>query len=346
MGDVAFLTGGTGFVGASLARLLLDKGFVVRCLARKGSNRNNLNGLKVHIVEGDLLDVGALENGCKDARFVFHVAADYRIWVTDPARMYESNVEGTKKIIAAAVAARCERVVVCSSVAAVKTPHDPAHPADEQSHYGSLDEIIGHYKKSKYLGEQAALAAAKDGAPVVVVNPAAPIGPFDIKPTPTGKIVVDFLNGRIPSYIDTGLNVVHVADVAEGHYLAALKGRPGQRYILGGENLTLKQFLDLLARETGLPAPRFKTPYGVALAFAALDTLRARAFGGQPLAPFDAVRMARHYMFYESGKAERELGYRHRPAAAALADAAQWYVANGYAPGVTLKVKSKVEVYS
>ncbi len=297
-------------------------------LARKGGNRKNLEGLGLELVEGDLLDAASLEAGCRGARAVFHVAADYRIWVPDPRALYAANVQGTINVLEAAGKAGVERIVHCSSVAAVK-PID-GKVADESSEYRDVSEIIGPYKRSKWLAERAALELARKGLPVVVVNPAAPIGPYDIKPTPTGKIVTDFLNRRIPSYIDTGLNVVHVADVAEGHCLAAQKGRVGERYILGGENLTLKAMLDLLAEATGLSAPRFKTPYAIALAFGALDTARARLFGGEPMAPLDAVRMARHAMFYDSSKAARELGLRPRPAKEALADAARWFRANGY----------------
>ena len=331
MSDSVFVTGGTGFVGANLVRLLVNKGYDVRCLARPDSNRKNLEGLPVQMVNGDLLDEQALRAGCAGARFVFHVAADYRLWVRDPRPMYAANVDGTIKVVDAAAKAGCEKTVVCSSVAAVRPPEDRV-PSDESCHYDCLDDVISHYKKSKYLAERAALERAKNGAPVVLVNPAAPVGPYDIKPTPTGKIVVDFLNGRIPSYIDTGINIVHVEDVASGHLLAALKGRVGQRYILGGENLTLKQVLDALSEATGLPAPRFKTPYALAYVFGALDTARARMLGGEPLAPLDAVRMARHYMWFNSGKAERELGYRFRPARQALAQSAAWFQANGYAP--------------
>lgn len=329
MSDVAFLTGGTGFVGANLARILLEKGLTVRCLVRKGSNRSNLENLGVELVEGDLLDSEVLKRGCSGARYAFHVAADYRIWVKDPAPMYEANVDGTAAVLTAAGSAGCQKLVYCSSVAAVR-PSNVNSVVDENSHYSSPDEVVSHYKKSKWLGEKAALELAAKGLPVVVVNPAAPIGPYDVKPTPTGKIVVDFLNGRIPSYIDTGLNVVDVRDVAEGHWLAAQKGRVGERYILGGENLTLKQVLDALADVTGLPGPSFKTPYAVAYLFGALDTARARVLGGEPLAPLDAVKMAKHYMWFSSEKAARELGYKTRPAKQALADAARWFQANGY----------------
>ncbi|MFA6004274.1 MAG: hopanoid-associated sugar epimerase, partial [Elusimicrobiota bacterium] len=311
--DTAFVTGGTGFVGANLVRLLLEKGFQVRALARRGSNRKSLEGLAgVEIVEGDLLDTDSLSRGCRGARYAFHVAADYRIWVPDPAAMTAANVQGTVNVIKAAARCGVERTVYCSSVAAIRPPHGQT-PADESSEYSGVDEVIGDYKKSKYLAEQAALDLARQGLPVVVVNPAAPIGPYDIKPTPTGRILVDFLNGRMPSYVDTGLCVVHARDVAMGHFLAALQGRIGQRYILGGENLTLKQILDILAELSGRPAPRFKTPYAVAYAFGALNTALCRVTGSEPRAPLDAVRMSRYFMWYDSGKAARELGYAPVP---------------------------------
>ena len=329
--DVAFLTGGTGFVGASLARLLLAKGLKVKALARKGSDRRNLDGLDVEIVEGDLLSKDALNDGVAGARYVFHVAADYRIWVPNPAEMYRANVDGTENVIRAAAKAGAERIVHCSSVAAVKVPDDHT-PVDEDSEYASLDEIVGDYKKSKYLADVLARNLAKnENLPVIVVNPAAPIGPRDIKPTPTGRIVVDFMNGRMPSYIDTGMNIVNVDDVALGHWLAATKGRLGERYILGGENVTLKKVLDLLAAATGLPGPQFKTPYALAYAFGAVDTAVARLRGVEPRAPLDAIKMAKHYMWFSSEKAKRELGYVSRPAADALKDAAAWFAANGYA---------------
>ena len=329
--DSAFLTGGTGFVGASLARLLLSKGLKVKALARRGADRRNLAGLDVELVEGGLHDPDAVERGVAGCRYVFHVAADYRIWVPNPDEMYRANVDGTERVIRAAAKAGAERVVHCSSVAAVKVP-DAHEPVDETSEYASVDEVVGHYKKSKFLSDVLARRLAKsEGLPVVVVNPAAPIGPRDVKPTPTGRIVTDFMNGRMPSYIDTGMNVVHVDDVAEGHWLAATKGRVGERYILGGENLTLKQVLDLLAGVTGLPSPRFQTPYAVAYAFGALDTALARLRGTEPMAPLDAIRMARHYMWFSSKKAQEELGYRARPAKDALKDAAGWFAANGYA---------------
>jgi dihydroflavonol-4-reductase len=328
--DSAFVTGGTGFLGAALVRVLLAKGLKVRALVRKGSDTRNLDGLKgVEPVTGDLQDKTALRDGTEGCRYAFHLAADYRLWVTDADPMYRANVDGAENVIRAAARSGVERIVHCSSVAAIRPPHGRT-VADEESHYGSTDEVVGDYKKSKYLADLLARRLAKEGLPVVVVNPAAPIGPRDIKPTPTGRVVTDFLNGRMPSYIDTGMNVVHVDDCAAGHWLAAVKGRPGERYILGGENVTLKQLLDLLSAATGKPAPRFKTPYAVALAFAAADTFVSRLRGVEPMAPYDAVRMARHYMWYSSAKAEKELGYVHRPAADALKDAASWFAANGY----------------
>jgi dihydroflavonol-4-reductase len=328
--DSAFLTGGTGFVGASLARLLLSQGLKVKALARKGSDRRNLAGMDVEIVEGGLLDKTAIEAGVSGCRYVFHVAADYRIWVPNPADMYRANVDGTENVIRAAAKAGAEKIVHCSSVAAVKVPDDHT-PVDETSEYSSLSDVVGDYKKSKYLADVLARRLGKEEKlPVVIVNPAAPIGPRDIKPTPTGKIVVDFMNGKMPSYIDTGMNIVHVDDVAMGHWLAATKGRVGERYILGGENLTLKGVLDLLAAATGRSAPRFKTPYAVAYAFGAVDTAIARMRGVEPTAPLDAIKMAKHYMWFSSEKAKRELSYSSRPAAVALKDAADWFSANGY----------------
>lgn len=327
--DAVFVTGGTGFIGASLVRLLIEKGFRVRALARKGSDRRNLEGLDLTVINGDLFDQSALARGCKNARYVFHLAADYRIWVRNPRDMYAANVDGTKNVIAEARSAGAERIVYCSSVACVK-PAPGNIPASEDSHYGDVDDIVSPYKKSKYAAERLALETASAGAPVVVVNPSAPMGPYDIKPTPTGRIIVDFLNGRMPSYIDTGLNLIDVRDAARGHYLAALKGRVGQRYILGGENMTLKALLDLLGEITGLPSPRFKTPYPLAYFVGMLDTARAQVFNAEPLVPLDAVRMARQYMWFDHSKAERELGFKPSPIRRALADAVNWFRDNGY----------------
>ncbi len=330
--DSVFITGATGFVGANLARLLIEKGFRVKALARKGSDRGNLKGVPLEIVEGDLLDKSSLLAGTAGTRYVFHVAADYRLWVPDPRSLYAANVDGTVNVIEAAARSGVERIVHCSSVAAIKPPEDHSS-ADEESHYTGPEEVVSDYKKSKFLGERAALELAGKGLPVVVVNPSAPMGPYDIKPTPTGRVLVDFMNGNMPSYIDTGLNIVDVRDVALGHILAAQKGRIGERYILGGENLTFKQILQELSRITGQPVPLFKTPYAVALLFAAADTALAKARGTEPRAPLDAVRMARHYMWYTSDKARRELGYSPRPVREALQSAVAWFCSNGYTKG-------------
>jgi dihydroflavonol-4-reductase len=329
--DTVFITGATGFVGANLARLLLAKGYKVRALVRKSSDPRNLEGLDVERVVGDLTQKQSLVAGCQGARYVFHVAADYRIWVPDPEAMMAANVRGTENVLRAAHEAGVERIVYCSSVAAVRPPSGET-PVNEDSHYTHTDEIIGAYKKSKWLAEQAALRLAEEGLPIVIVNPAAPIGPWDAKPTPTGKIVLDFLTGRMPSYIETGLNVVHVEDVAQGHLLAALKGHVGERYILGGENLSLKAILDLLAEETGLPAPRFKTPIALAYVVGALDAVRLALFGGEAQVPLDAVRMAKYKMYYDSSKAWNELSMPRTSARTALRDAACWFVEHDYAP--------------
>lgn len=295
----------------------------VRALARPGSERANLEGLDVEVVLGDLTRPESYARALNGCRWAFHAAADYRLWIPDPDAMYRANVDGSVALVEAAVKAGVERVVYTSSVATLKP--GAGTPGTEQDFYPSEDGIIGHYKRSKWRAEEALLGLARAGAPVVVVNPAAPIGPRDIKPTPTGKIVLDFLEGRIPAYLDTGLNVVHVDDCAQGHLLALKKGRVGERYILGGDDLTFKRILDLLAAITGRPAPSLKLPHGVALAAAALETAAARALGFTPRAPYDAVRMAKYKMFFSSAKAERELGYTHRPAREALADAVAYF---------------------
>lgn len=328
--DSAFLTGGTGFVGASLARLLLSRGFRVKALVRKNSDRQNLNGLDLELIEGDLLDKEALRVGCAGARYVFHLAADYRIWVTDPKGMYRANVEGTENVLRAAAKAGAERVVHCSSVAAIKAPADRA-TADETSEYSGVDEVVSHYKKSKYLSDVLARRLAReDGLPVVIVNPAAPIGPRDAKPTPTGKIVVDFINGRMPSYIDTGMNVVHVDDVAYGHWLAATKGRVGERYILGGQDVRLGDMLAEIARQLGRAPPKLRIPRRLIFPIAYGAEAIAHFTGKEPFVTTTGLKLAKDLMFFSSAKAERELGYRARPYRQAIADAIAWFGQNGY----------------
>jgi dihydroflavonol-4-reductase len=306
------------------------RGCCVRALARRGGERANLAGLDIQIVEGDLTDTDSLARAVQGCRYVIHVAADYRIWVPDPAAMLRANVEGTVALMRAARAAGVERVVYCSSVAALGLTKDGT-PADETTPV-SEETVIGIYKKSKYRAERAVLALAREGLDVVIVNPAAPVGPRDIKPTPTGKMIADAAAGRMPAYVDTGLNVVHVDDVAEGHLLALERGRAGERYILGGENLTLRGLLDVVAHEARRAPPRLRLPnaalWPVALGFEAAASL----FGVEPLVTRDHLRMARKLMFFSSAKARAELGYAPRPALEAVADAVAWFRAAGRVP--------------
>lgn len=327
----AFVTGATGFVGSHVARALAEGGAALRLLVRSTSRTENIAELRAEIAPGDLRDPASLKNGMSGCEFVFHVAADYRLWVRDPEEMYRSNVEGTRAIIKAAQESGVRRVIYCSSVATMGFASDGTI-ADEDSPV-SLDDMIGHYKRSKFMAEQVALEAGRNGANVVVVNPTTPVGEGDIKPTPTGRIIVDFLNRKFPAYVDTGLNLADVREVARGHLLAMEKAAPGERYILGGEDLTLKQILDKLGELTGLPSPNAKVPHSVAMGFAVLDqfftgTLR----GKEPRATVDAVRMGRKKMFASSAKAERELGYRIVPVEDALQRAISWFQAHGYAP--------------
>jgi dihydroflavonol-4-reductase len=327
------VTGATGFVGSHVARQLVSAGQNVRVLVRPTSNFKLLEDLRVERVEGDLRDAGSIERAMQGVRRVFHVAADYRLWTEHPEELYESNVEGTRRLIAAAERAGVERVVYTSTVATIAVPQQGAGLPNEAT-AARLEEMIGHYKRSKFLAEQVALEAAKAGAPVVIVNPTAPVGPGDWKPTPTGRIILDFLLGKMPAYVDTGLNVVAVEDVAAGHLLAAEKGRNGERYILGGRNMTLKEILDALAAITGKRAPRLKLPHVVALAAGYADELYSRIAGREPQIPVEGVKMSRHKMFVESDKAARELGYAPGKIEAALERAVRWYVDHGYVSGL------------
>ncbi len=322
-GDPTLLTGATGFVGAAVARALLARGHRLRVLVRANSDRRNLAGLDVTPVVGDLADPATLPAAVAGCRYVFHVAADYRIWVPDPAAMMRANVAGTEALLRAAHAAGVQRIVYCSSVAALGLTADGT-PADETTPVSEAT-VIGTYKLSKYRAEQAVLRLVRDeGVPAVIVNPATPIGPRDIKPTPTGRIIVDAAAGRMPAYVDTGLCVVHVDDVAAGHLLALERGQIGERYILGGENLSLRELLAQVAAETGRAPPRIRLSphllWPVALAFEAA----ARLGGITPLVTRDHLRMARKKMFFSSAKAVRELGYAPRPAHAAVHDAVAW----------------------
>jgi dihydroflavonol-4-reductase len=327
------VTGATGFVGSHVARQLVSSGENVRVLVRPTSNFKLLEDLRVERVEGDLRDAGSIERAMRGVRRVFHVAADYRLWTQHPEELYESNVEGTRRLIAAAERAGVERIVYTSTVATIAVPqHGAALPNEATA--ARLEEMIGHYKRSKFLAEQVALDAAKAGAPVVIVNPTAPVGPGDWKPTPTGRIILDFLLGKMPAYVDTGLNVVAVEDVAAGHLLAAEKGRSGERYILGGRNMTLKEILDALAAITGRRAPRLKLPHVVALAAGYADEWYSRLAGREPQIPVEGVKMSRHKMFVESDKAARELGYAPGKIEAGLERAVRWYGDHGYVPSL------------
>ncbi len=324
-----FVTGATGFVGSHVARVLSQNGADLRLLVRKSSRTELIDSLSADRVTGDLREADSLAPGMEGCEMVFHVAADYRLWIPDPDQMYRANVEGTRAILRAAKQAGVRRVVYTSTVATIGFTGN-GHPADEDSPV-SLKNMIGHYKRSKFMAEQVALEAGSSAQDVVVVNPTAPIGEQDIKPTPTGRIVVDFLKKKFPAYVDTGMNLVDVAEVARGHVLAAERGKSGERYILGGENLTLKGILDKLAAITGLPSPTVKLPYVMALATGVVDeVVTARVLRKEPRVTIDAVRMGRKKMYASSAKAERELGWKIVPVDDALARAVNWYREHGY----------------
>jgi len=325
---LAFVTGATGFLGSHVARVLGEQGAALRLLVRSTSNLRNLEGLKAETAAGDLRDAGSVEKAMAGCDTVFHVAADYRLWVRDPDEMYRSNVEGTRAVLSAARKNGVLRVVHTSSVATMGFTTD-GHPADEDSPV-ALADMIGHYKRSKFMGEQLALEAGRGGMHVVTVNPTTPVGEQDVKPTPTGRIVLDFLKRKFPAYVETGLNLVDVRTCAQGHVMALEKGKPGERYILGGENLTLKQILDRLGMITGLPSPKIKLPYAFAFAAGVVGEARGRIFGSEPRATVDTVRMGKKKMFASSDKAERELGWKIVPSEDALRRAVEWFRDNGY----------------
>jgi dihydroflavonol-4-reductase len=313
------VTGASGFLGWHVARLLSARGHHVRALVRPGSK---VTGLDVETVTGDLRDPASLDRAIAGCRLVFHVAADYRLWAKDPRELYRSNVDGTHNLLEAARTARVERIVYTSTVGCIGVPHGGI--GDEETPVCLLD-MAGHYKRSKYLAEGVAVEYARDGLPVVIVNPTAPVGDHDVKPTPTGKIVLDFLKGDMPAFIDTGLNIVDVRDAAEGHLLACEHGRTGERYVLGSENLTLAQILQKLAAITGRKAPGIRLPYAVAYCAGACSTAWAGLTGTPPRVPIDAVRMARKHMWVTHAKAARELGFSPGSAEAALARAVEWF---------------------
>jgi dihydroflavonol-4-reductase len=322
------VTGATGFLGSHVARHLAARGESLRVLVRPASDTRALEGIEAERVTGDLRDAGSLKRAMEGVSRIFHVAADYRLWARDPREIYESNVTGTRNLLEAARSANIERIVYTSTVATIAVPRPG--PLPDETTRASLGEMIGHYKRSKFETEECALRAAEAGLPVVIVNPTTPIGPGDWKPTPTGKIIVDFLNGRMPGYVDTGLNFVPVEDCAAGHLLAAESGRVGERYILGGRNLTLKELLTMLAAVSGRKAPRWKFPHALAYAAAAANTVVARLLSREPQIPLEGVRMARHKMFVDSSKAQRELGFSPGALEAAVERAVRWYQTNCY----------------
>jgi dihydroflavonol-4-reductase len=324
----AFVTGGTGFIGAAIVRALLAEGHQVRALVRPGSDRRNLAGLEVEPWEGDLLDPASLRQGLTGCDTLFHAAADYRLWTPDPAAMYRVNVDGTRAVLQAALDAGVSRTVHTSSVGTLGNPGDGT-PGTEETPV-SFSHMVGDYKKSKFLAEREAESFAARGLPLIIVNPSTPVGPRDIKPTPTGKIIVDFLNGRMPAYLDTGLNIVDVDECARGHLLAAKGGEIGRKYILGGENLSLAEIFQLLAVITGRPAPKVRLPYLPILAAAWVNEGISRVTGKEPLIPLAGVRMAAKKMYFDSSRAEGELGLEKKPAAASLERAVDWFRRNGY----------------
>src|SRR5258706_2078047 len=326
-GAKILVTEAAGFLGSHLTRQLAARGADVRVLLRPSSNNRAIADLPLEYVTGDLRDAASLDRALAGVRRVFHVAADYRLWSKRSQDIYDSNVGGTKNLLEAAKRAGVEQLIYTSTVAtiAVDRPELPNEFTDAK-----LEEMVGHYKRSKWMAEREALQAAKDGLPVIVAMPTTPIGPWDWKPTPTGKIILDFLNGKMPGYVETGLNFVGVEECAAGHLLVAEKGKVGERYLLGGENLTLKQMLDALSKITGLPAPKLKIPHGLALGVAYASTVFSRLVGREPGIPVEGVKIARHMMFVDCSRAKRELGFQAGPVAAALERAVRWYEANGY----------------
>ena len=318
------VTGATGFIGWHVARKLIARGEKVRVLVRPASK---LRELEAEVVTGDLRDSDSLDRAASGCGAVFHVAADYRLWVKDEAELYQSNVEGTRNLLTAARTARVDRVVYTSTVGCIGIPAD--RPGNEDVEI-RLEEMTGAYKRSKFQAEQVALLFARSGLPVVIVNPTAPIGDHDFKPTPTGKIVVDYLKGAMPAFVDTGLNFVDVQDIAEGHLLAREHGRDGERYILGCENLTLQQVLERLAAVSGGTAPRWRIPHSIAYVAGLASTGWANLTGHEPRVPLDGVKMARTKVFVSLDKAKRELGYNPEPVDGALKRAVDWFRANGY----------------
>ena len=324
------VTGATGFVGSAVVRRLLDRGEQLRVLIRSESDRRNLEGLDIEVVEGDLMNPATLPPALKGARTLYHLAADYRLWSRRPDEIYQANLDGTRSLMRAAEDGGVERIVYTSSVATLGINRDGS-PADEETPVAFKD-MIGHYKRSKFLAEQAVQELiSKDGLPIVIVNPSTPIGPRDLKPTPTGRMIVEAAAGRMPAFVDTGLNVVHVDDVAEGHLLAHDHGKIGERYILGGTNMTLAEILEGIAKLTGGRAPKIKLPHTLVLPVAAAAEAWSRVrSNGAPFVTIEGVRMARKRMFFSSAKAISDLGYRFRPWEEAIADSIAWFKHHSY----------------
>jgi dihydroflavonol-4-reductase len=324
-----FITGATGFIGASIVRELLKDGREVRALVRKGSDTSNLSGLDVELWQGDLRDHAGLGQGLKGCDVLYHAAADYRLWTRDPAEMYRINVDGTVAILEAALDNGLSRVVYTSSVGTLGNPGDGT-PGSEDTPV-SLADMVGHYKKSKFLAERAAERFITRGLPLVIVNPSTPVGPLDIKPTPTGRIIVDFLNRKMPAYLDTGLNIIAVEDCARGHVLAEQKGAVGRKYILGNANLTLQEIFGILEEITGLPAPRVRLPYTPILMAAYINEGLSKITGREPLIPLAGVQMAAKFMYFDPSRAVKELGLPRTPVREALQRAVEWFRQKGYA---------------
>jgi dihydroflavonol-4-reductase len=325
----ALVTGGTGFVGSHLVRVLLERGEQVRCLVRPTSRRDNLNALSIEFATGDLRDLDSLKQAVKGVKVVYHCAADYRLWCTDPNQMYQSNVEGSNNVMQAAFDERVDRVVYTSTVGCLGL-NDDGKPANEDSPV-TIDDMIGHYKRSKFLAEEKVRDWARRGLPIVIVNPSTPVGELDIKPTPTGKIIVDFLRGKMFGYVDTGMNLIDVRDCAEGHVLAAQKGRLGERYILGGRNMTLKELFDALAVVTEIASPKLKVPHWVAETYARIENLWSINIARrEPDVPLESVKMSRHKMWFDASKAVHELGLPQNPIERALERAVKWFSGHGY----------------
>jgi dihydroflavonol-4-reductase len=323
----ALVTGATGFVGAAVTRALLAAHWQVRVLTRKGSDHRNISNLDVEVAEGDLNNSAALDRAARQCVGLFHVAADYRLGAPDPAQLYRTNVEGTRNVLNAAKRAGVQRIVYTSSVATIGIPTDGT--AGDENSPVALQNMIGHYKRSKFLAEEVARAAAREGNPVIIVSPSTPVGPGDVKPTPTGQLVLDAAAGRMPAYVDTGLNIVHVDDVAAGHLLAHERGRVGERYILGGQDMSLREILGLIASLVGRKPPRVRLPYGVVLPIAYLAEGYAKLSGRSGRITLEGVRMSRKLMYFSSAKAVRELGYRWRPPVQAFEDAISWFRGQG-----------------